>query len=387
MVPSEGKAKGSRFCVMGAGHGGLTMAGHLGVMGFDVHLWNRSPQRIEPVCARGGVRIEGEVSGFGTVAVTTTEPSEALEGCDVVMVVVPAVAHRDIARVCAPHLTDGQTVVLNPGRMFGALEFEHALRTAGCEADVIVAEAQALLYACRATGPGQARILGTKNSIPVASIRAHLIPQVLEKLQPAFPVFVPGDTVLKTSLNNIGSVFHPALMLLNAAWVEASEDFEFYHEGSSRSVCEALEILDQERVAVAAAMGIQAMTAREWLYFAYSATGKDLCQTMQANPGYRGIKAPRRLTHRYITEDVPTSLVPLASLGAKFGQPTPTMTSLITMANVMNGEDYFATGRTVERLGLQDMTLEEIRAHVIGVSGSINETPPAQGRAEVPPYA
>ncbi len=386
MASPEGKAKRLRFCVMGAGHGGLAMAGHLGVMGFDVHLWNRSPQRIEPVAARGGVRLEGEVSGFGPVALTTTDPSEALDGCEVVMVVVPATAHRDIARTCAPHLTDGQTVVLNPGRTFGALEFEHALRTAGCEADVIVAEAQTLLYACRATGPGQARILRMKNSIPVASIRAHLIPQVVEKLQPAFPVFVPGDTVLKTSLNNIGSVFHPALMLLNAAWIEASEDFEFYHEGGSQSVCGALEALDQERVAVAAAMGIRAMTAREWLYFAYSVTGKNLYEAMRANPGYRGISAPRRLSHRYITEDVPTSLVPLASLGAQFGESTPMMASLITMANVVSGEDYFATGRTVERLGLQDMTLEEIRAHVIGVGGPVNGTR-TQTRGEVAPHA
>lgn len=83
-----------------------------------------------------------------------------------------------------------------------------------------------------------------------------------------------------------------------------------------------LEAPDQERVAVAAAMGIRAMAAREWLCFAYSVTGKNLYQAMRANPGYRGIKAPRRLNQRYITEDVPTSLVPLASLGAKFGEPT-----------------------------------------------------------------
>lgn len=342
------------------------MAGHLGLMGFDVRLHNRSPERIEPVVARSGIQLEGEVAGFGPVALATTDAGEALDGRDVVMVVVPATAHRDVAEVCAPHLQDGQIVVLNPGRTFGALEFQHTLQSAGCEADVIVAEAQTLLYACRATAPGQARILRMKNSIPVASVRAHLIPQVIQRLRPAFPAFVAGDNVLKTSLNNIGTVFHPALMLLSAGWIEDSEDFEFYHQGGSASVCHVLETLDEERVAVAGRLGIHAMTARKWMYFAYDAAGSDLHRAMRANLGYKGILAPRRLHHRYITEDVATGLVPLSSIGAEFGQPTPAMDSIITIASVMMGKDYRATGRTMERLGLQDLPLEDIRLLAIG---------------------
>ncbi|MFQ6132661.1 MAG: NAD/NADP octopine/nopaline dehydrogenase family protein [Armatimonadota bacterium] len=355
-----------RFCVIGAGHGGLAMAGHLGFMGFDVHLHNRSEERIAPVKARGGVQLEGEVVGFGSTALATTNAEEAVTGCDVIMVVVPATAHRDVAKACAPHLSDGQIVVLNPGRTLGAIEFHQVLRSQGCKADVIVAEAQTLIYASRATGPGEARIFRIKNAIPVASVRAQLIPKVLEKLRIAFPQFVPGDNVLKTGLNNIGAVFHPAQMLLNAGWVESADDFEFYNQAASKSVSRVLQQLDRERVAVAAALGVRAMTAREWLYFAYGATGSDLPEAMAENPGYNGIRAPRRMNHRYITEDVPTSLVPIASLGHKFGRPTPIMDCIIGLASVMREEDYWATGRTVERLGLQDMSLRELLLLAIG---------------------
>ena len=35
-----------KFCVLGAGNGGLAMAGHLAIMGFPVNLYNRSKKRL-----------------------------------------------------------------------------------------------------------------------------------------------------------------------------------------------------------------------------------------------------------------------------------------------------------------------------------------------------
>ena len=64
------------------------------------------------------------------------------------------------------------------------------------------------------------------------------------------------------------------------------------------------------------------------------------------------------------------------------------MTSLITMANVVSGEDYFVSGRTVERLGLQDLWLEEIRSHVIGAGETgCSAARPSPSREELAPYA
>lgn len=362
-----------RFAVLGAGHGGLAMAGHLALMGFDVRLFNRSEDRIWGVRATGGIEMDGEVEGFGRVPVATTDIAEALEGVELIMVVVPATAHRYMAEASAPHLKDGQIVVLHPGRTFGALEFRLVLTEQGVTADVIIAEAQTFIYASRAVGPGNAHIFRIKNSIPVASLRAHLIPQVLRRLRIAYPQFVPGDNVFKTSFDNIGSVFHPALCVMNAGWIEDDADFQFYVEGVTPSVSLILERVDAERVAVAGALGIRALTAREWLYLAYNAAGKNLFRAMRANPGYRGIKAPQTLRMRYIEEDVPSSLVPISSVGKKFGIATPTIDALIHLASMLNETDYWAAGRTVERLGIADMSLRELRLLAIG-EGKSNST-------------
>ena len=45
------------FCVLGAGHGGMAMAGHLALKGFTVHLYNRSPERLVPVQQSGGIQV------------------------------------------------------------------------------------------------------------------------------------------------------------------------------------------------------------------------------------------------------------------------------------------------------------------------------------------
>ncbi|MFH1022234.1 MAG: NAD/NADP octopine/nopaline dehydrogenase family protein [Planctomycetota bacterium] len=355
------------YCVLGAGHGGLAMAGHLGLMGFRVRLFNRKAERLEPVQDRGGVLIEGEeINGFGPVEKATGDAGEAIRDADILMVVVPASGHQFMAEACAPHLRDGQMVILHPGRTFGALEFQQVLRERNVTAKVLVAEAQSFIYASRAVGPGTAKIFRIKNSIPLACIQAYRTPEVLDAIQLAYPQFVPGDNILKTSFNNIGAIFHPAITLLNTGWIEDDSDFEFYHEGVTHSVAKILEDLDSERVKVAAGLGIQAMTAREWLYFAYDAAGRDLYSAMRSNLGYRGIQAPRQTEMRYITEDVPFSLVPMVSVGRQLGIRAETMEAIIRLASRMHGRDYWAEGRTVERLGIAGKSLREIRLLAIG---------------------
>lgn len=356
-----------KFAVVGAGHGGLAMAGHLSIMGFEVKLFNRSQEKLWGVQSTGGIRIEGDdVEGFGKIEVASTNIAEVIEGVDIIMVVIPATGHRCVAEIIAPHLKDNQIVILNPGRTFGAIEFKQVLDTYNSESEAIIAEAQTLIYASRAIGPAHAKIFKIKNSIPVASIRAYMIPEVLEKLRIAYPQFVPGDNVFKTSFDNIGAIFHPVVCLMNAGWIEDIAEFQFYVQGIQDSVARILEKVDQERVSVAAALGIRALTAREWLYLAYDASGKNLRSAILANPGYRGIMAPTNLDVRYISEDIPMSLVPMASIGDKLGVPTPIIKSFIHIASVIHSTDYWKNGRNVQRLGIQDMTLKELRLLAIG---------------------
>jgi len=355
------------FAVIGAGHGGKAMAAHLGMRGFPVRLFNRTAERVEAIKARKGIGLttQDQEEGFGPLELVTSDIGLAVQGSKVIMVVIPATGHHDIAERCAPYLQDGQIVVLNPGRTGGALEFKNVLNLSGCKADVTIAEAQTFIFASRSMGPAEAKIFRIKNTVPLAALPANRTPEALAALEEAYPQFIAAPNVLHTSLNNMGAVFHPALALLNAGRIESTRgNFEFYIDGVTPSVAKVLEALDRERMTVAAILGIRAISALEWLEEAYAATGSNLLEAIQNNPGYVGIKAPRNLEHRYIFEDVPMSLVPISNLGRKFGVSTRAIDSIIRLARVVHGVDYYQRGRSMADMGLENLTVAEIRHHV-----------------------
>ncbi len=353
------------FTVVGAGNGGKSMAAHLGVMGAKVNLYNRTYDHIEAIAKRGGIELdsyEGGPTGFGRLNLVTSEIEEAVADTEVIMIATPSTAHAPLAKIMAPYLKDGQIVVLNPGRTFGSIEFLHVLRQMGCKANVIIAETETLIYACRAEGPAQAYIFRIKDAIPLAALPSKENQRVLDALSGVYPQFIDGKDVLHTGLNNMGAIFHPALTLLNAARIESTRgNFEFYFEGVTSSVAGVLEAIDRERVTVASALGIRARTAMEWLKIAYNVTGVDLNETIHNQTGYQGIKAPATLNHRYIFEDVPMSLVPIASLGQHYGVSVRGMDAIIRLACIIHKTDYWRRGRTLDKMGLNHLSVGEIQ--------------------------
>ncbi len=356
------------YTIIGAGNGGKAMAAHLALMGFPVTLYNRTAARIEAIRELGGIQLEsfeGGPHGFGRLAKVTADLGEALEDAQVIMVVVPSSAHREVARSMAPHLRDGQVIILHPGRTCGAIEVHKVLREEGCSVDFTVAEAETFIYASRAEGPANARIFRIKNAVPLAALPATRTRQVLDCLHRAYPEFIDGVNVLHTSLNNMGAIFHPALTLLNAGRIESTQgDFQFYIDGVTPSTARVLEVLDRERCTVAAALGIRSRTALEWLRMAYNVQGDNLYEAIQNQSGYYGIRAPNNLNHRYIFEDVPMSLVPIASLAHRYGVSVRGIESIIRLACFVHRTDYWRRGRTLDKLGIEHLSVSELTRFV-----------------------
>ena len=358
----------TKYTVIGAGHGGKAMAAHLALMGFEVVHYNRTPDHISGEQARGGIELEsfeGGPRGFAELKLVTSDIGEAIRDAEVIMVVVPSSAHADIARIVAPHLCAGQIILLHPGRTGGAIEFDKVLRDCGVDVDVTIAEAETFIYASRAEGPAQARIFRIKEAVPLAALPALRTEQVLDAIRPAYPQYIDGVNVLNTGLNNMGAIFHPSLTLLNAARIESTHgDFQFYIDGVTPGVARVLNVLDRERVTVASSLGIRARTAMEWLKLAYNTSGENLYEAIQNQPGYLGIMAPRTLNHRYIFEDVPMSLVPIASFAERYGVSVRGIDSIIRLACIIHSTDYWRRGRTLDKLGIAHLSVSEIKRFV-----------------------
>lgn len=351
----------SVFAVVGAGGGGQAIAGCLALQGHQVRLFNRSPHRLAPLLEQGGLKLTGAVSGFARLELVTTDLAAAVGGAQVIMVVVPATAHEQVGRRLAGLVQPGQVIVLNPGRTGGALELLRSLQEGGAPAGVRVAEAQTLLFASRAYADGTCHIFSIKRQVPLAALPSSDTLQVLSAVKPAFPQFFAAGSVLETGLDNMGAIFHPGVTLLNAGHIEATGgQFDYYQEGLTPAVARVIEQLDGERVEVARAYGVRARSAMSWLGEAYGAWGETLREAVLNNPGYRGIRAPEHLDHRYIWEDVPASLVPIAALGQIAGVSTPVIDAVIAIASSMHSVDYRREGRNADRMGIAGYTPGEV---------------------------
>ncbi|QTA37877.1 NAD/NADP octopine/nopaline dehydrogenase family protein [Thermosipho ferrireducens] len=349
------------ICVIGAGNGGLALAGFLGMRGYNITLYNRSLRRISAFKTSRQIKLEGQINATVTIDEVTTDLEKALENAKLIMIVVPAFAHADIAKKVAPYVKNGQIFILNPGRTFGALEFWEVLKREGMKKEIIVAEAQTFLFASRTSNPGVSHIFKIKNAVPVSALPARKNNELKDVVEEVIPEMQVVESTLYTSFNNIGAVFHPATLILNAGRVESTfGKFEFYLEGITPSIAKVLEKIDSERCAVARTLGLEPMTSVEWLNYAYDVLGMNLYEAIHNNSGYQGIIAPPSLQNRYIFEDVPMSLVPISSMAKKLGIATPAIDSIIYIASIMMNRDFYREGRTLEKLGIANLTLSQI---------------------------
>lgn len=333
-----------RVAVISTGNAGQAMAGYFAHLGYSVSLYAREQERVD-MFSSNHIRLQGIVSAEADVRVISCDMGEVLEDASLIMVTTPAQYHAIVARAMAPHLKDGQIVVLNPGRTFGTYVFGKVLAECGCAADVIVAETDTLIFTCRSADVGCAEIHSIKRGVQVAAHIPERTPDVLGALWPAFPDLAPAPSVLHTGLTNIGMVFHPVPILMNITRVEAKERFLYYREGISPVVANVLERLDGERVAVAGALGIVVPSAKEWLGRSYGARGDSLYACLQDTRAYGAVKAPTDIDTRYIQEDVPTGCVPVSCLGRQVGVKTPVIDSAIQWAGSVYGRNYAEEGR------------------------------------------
>ena len=380
MVDSEAVRVGDlilqlKFAVLGAGNGGQAFAAELWAKGFETNLFElpKFEQAILPIRENHGVKVtsmtEASKAGKGTHFVkmqgkVTSDIEEAINGVDVIMIVVPAFAHLTFARHCAKHLSDGQIIVLNPGSTGGALEFYKALKDLKNTKRILVAETTSLLFACRTMGPAWIQINSVKKQMPIAALPALDTVNVVKSLKQAFSEFVPAKNVLETSINRPGMIFHPVSTILNVVKIEQMGSYNCNGYDATPSVARAMEAADDERLGVAKALGLEEVSVKEWLQRFYGVKAENLYEALQSCPAYKQLPTSPNLQFRFITEDVPYMMVPVSSFGDLLGVRTPTINAFIQISSVINRTDYSREGRTVEKLGLASMKADEIMKYV-----------------------
>ena len=364
--------------VMGGGHGGFGLTGHLSLKGFQVRLFEFSEfkESLEPLDTSQGIYIHGILGeGTGKPSIVTTDAEEAIGGADVVFVVIPAWGHKRAAMECASAgVTPEQLIVLLPGNAGGALEFRQTFLENGGSPEVVIAETPSFIFACKKDSVAGGRsdavwVRGIKKGLQVGVIPVAKTRETVKFLKLLYDEFAPAEDVLETSLTNVNHWMHPPITFMNIARVESmGGGFPYvgkgWGAGATQSVCRLIEAVDADRLTVVKELGYEPITALEHWKNMYGhlggMEGDTVYDAITNTPVYSGARIASSIEDRHFTEPVSYGLVPIASIGRELGLELPTITGLANVFCAAYGRDFWAEGRTVETMGLKGLSKEEI---------------------------
>ncbi|WP_260285613.1 NAD/NADP-dependent octopine/nopaline dehydrogenase family protein [Peribacillus aracenensis] len=346
--------------VLGGGNGGHTLAADLSLAGHEVRLFEmeKFSHAMKHVFATKQIECLGEIlKGTAEIAMVTSDIDQALKGAEIILVAVPAFAHKDYADLLADKVNSNQLVVLLPGTL-GSLEFVRIWNELGVNRDVVLAESDTLPYATRLEGPGKVRV-NVKINVQIGvfpSIRTEWATALLADILSITPV----SNVLEAGLSSMNPIDHPPGTILNAGRIERSNgEFYIYEEGMTPSVIRVMEQLDQERLEIGKGFGLELMTIAELLHTSGYGPKGTTWEVLNGSRSLTPIKGPTSLQSRYLSEDIPFGLRTYASIADHIGLGTPVMDSMITLGEILVGGTP-QSGRTIETLGLSKLSKEEI---------------------------
>ena len=354
------------IAVLGAGNGGCSAAADLTLRGFHVRLYDFDSKRLKPIWDnKNEIELEGTPKeGSAKISKVTADIGEAIKDVNLIIVIFPASAHKIFAEKLAFYLKDDQAIVLNPGSTGGALCFAETLKKLGVRKRIPICETNTLTYVCRLIGPARAKVFHISKQILFGSFPSVSIDDPYESFKELYPSIVRVDTVLESSLLNPNAIMHPPATILNAGWIENTKgNFYFYYEGSTQAIAKVIEKVEEERTNLAKVLGIKTTGFIEYFFKAGYTSERamkmgSMYYALRDSEINQQIRAPDRLRHRYIEEDIKFGLVPFSSLGREYGAATPTMDSLIHLASIINQADYWNEGATLGGMGISGLSLE-----------------------------
>ncbi len=354
--------------VLGGGAGARAAAAELALKGWSVRLWDLPQflEEVEDLLADHHLQVDGVCEGRAELDLVTDDIRDAVAGASLILIVAQSAGHQPIAEELARAVTYDQRIVVMPGGTGGALQVRHVIaETSDLGSAPVVAETSTLPFAARSSGPRGVTIRHRVKLVKLAAVPSSETRAIARVLRPVFPGIrevPPRGGMLETMLSNGNPVIHPAVMVLNAAYIErVDRDWEFYEEGVTPAVARLIEALDNERLELGEAMGIELMPEPEMSHEQGYADVPDYLIAYRDGPGFRALGGPESLQHRYLTEDVAYAMVTWLQLGDVFGVKLPTMEAIVRMASEVLDEDFRGRpGRGLESLGLGGMSAEQI---------------------------
>lgn len=399
---SEEELKESPIAVLGGGAVGKTVAADCVLGGNkEVRLFDLEPFASTTLkdVEKTGITLKGleknkygfKRTGTAHFSLVTTDIKEAVQGSKLVIVAIPSVAHDTFFEQLVPVLEDGQIIHIIPDN-YGSLKLRKKMRELHSDKRVIIGGWSSAPYGTRVETEGGVMTSECWLVYRALTLRGAALPSTDQeiflnssKYLGCFDSITQGDgpvggnTVLDIGFSNVNPVLHCPGTLLGVGVMEnwgvifGGNDkytYSIYSHAYCKSIAEVQYafFLEEEALAEKIGVGIQKYPKKNFL-----------SRTSILGPEYMGDDCivpfneqyptaygtgPFDIHNRYITEDIPVGCHIYHELGKKYGVKTPVIDSMITLASVMTGQDFYETGLTLKDLGIGHLDEKQLLAYL-----------------------
>lgn len=343
-----------KIAVIGAGGTGLALSAILAAGGHEVCLADApSHQAVLDGAVRAGVlRTRGAATFEGRPALVTTDIGEAVRRSELVVCCTISNRDEEVARAIAPWLEERHAVLIGAGN--GASIVYHNVLEACGKGSVLTAETAGNFFPARVTGDGEATVGLPLSPKSVTAFPPSRAAEAARRFEEVWEL-MPCDSMFEALFNGPNLICHSAGCVLNLSAIGRSGGtFNLFTDGLSEELLNVTDALWQEKARVYEAMECTTSPAPRGM----------LSGVMDPENGayrdFRLMDGPGTIAHRYITEDVPYLTCFFLSIARAAGVDVPLFEGVVGILSAAAGRDFYAEGRTLERLGLAGITRAEL---------------------------
>lgn len=346
--------------IAGAGSVAFATAAFLEQAGHHAVLWSPSGQRTARLAAGEPLVAKNAIDGSFHPGVAG-DAAELVTKSDVILLALPGYGHKTVLDALAPHLRQDQAVIFSSHASFGALYLGTKLAERGVSLP-IVAWGTTLATARQQADYVTVNVNTVRSKIDLATIPEDRAKEGLRLCQTLFgDRFVARDGLLSIAVSNLNPQNHMGIALCNMTRMEHGEE---WGQGANitPNVGRLLERLDDERLAIAAALGLEVRTIFDHFHLSYHIPRASISE-MNQEMHRKGIggTGPATADSRYATEDVPYGLHATVVLGDLVGRPAVLHRAGVDIFSAMYGRDFASENTLLTGMGLDRLNLDELK--------------------------
>ncbi|MEM9630582.1 MAG: NAD/NADP octopine/nopaline dehydrogenase family protein [Pseudomonadota bacterium] len=285
---------------------------------------------------------------------------ELADGCDALIIALPATGHKSVMDALAPHIREGQHVIISSHASFGAVYLTQLLAARGVNAPVTAWGTT--IVSGRRQEENKVRVNTIRNRVDLCTVPESETDAGLALCQTLFgDRFMPRDGLLAILLSNLNPQNHLGIALCNITRMERGEDWS-QGQNVTPKVGRLLEQLDLERLAIARALNLNVKTIFEHFHQSFHVpigSISEMNQQMHTH-GYGGL-GPATADSRYVTEDVPYGLQVTVVLGRLVDKPATLHEAGIRLFSAMYDREFAQENEFLDALELEGFSLGDLQ--------------------------